>query len=366
MHHIISADPVNILSLTRYGSMGASSRLRTLQYIPYLQQQGFKVTTLPLFPNSYVRRLYAGKSLWIPAGFGYARRALSGALNRRPSLVWIEKELLPWLPFWIERLFLPNQAPYIVDYDDAVFHYYDQHPAKAVRRLLGGKIDALMRGAALVICGNEYLAARARQAGAQRVEVLPTAVDLARYSPTSSRSVGPVVIGWIGTPKTIGWLEAFQSVLVQMARRRNVRLVVIGSSVKTLTASGVVIEEWPWSENTEAGDIGKLDIGIMPLQDTPFARGKCGYKLIQYMACGKPVVASPIGANVEIVRNGVNGFLAATDTQWLQALDDLCRNEKIRDSMGRAGRRIVETNYCTQVTAPRLYAFLQETIQRYV
>jgi glycosyltransferase involved in cell wall biosynthesis len=122
----------------------------------------------------------------------------------------------------------------------------------------------------------------------------------------------------------------------------------------------------PWSEETEAASIQAMDIGIMPLTDTPWARGKCGYKLIQYMACGLPVIASPVGVNTEIVEHGVNGFLATTDADWREALVMLLRDPDLRNRMGAAGRRKVEEQYSLQVWGPRVADMLSKVAREHI
>jgi glycosyltransferase involved in cell wall biosynthesis len=122
------------------------------------------------------------------------------------------------------------------------------------------------------------------------------------------------------------------------------------------------IEVRPWAENTEVAEIQQFDIGIMPLADTVWERGKCGYKLIQYMACGKPVVASPVGVNKLIVRHGMNGFLARTDSEWFDALDALCQDAALRKRMGNNGRKVMEQNYSLQITAPKLTDLIRSVV----
>ena len=167
--------------LTRYGRQGASSRLRLYQYLPWLAAAGIDVTISPLFSDAYVAGLQQGHKSAYEVVAAYQRRLQALVNVRRFDLVWIEKEALPWLPAWVERILLPKRIPQMLDYDDAVFHYYDQHQNPVVRMLLSGKHPALMRAAALVVAGNEYLAGFARQSDARHVEVVPTVIDLARY-----------------------------------------------------------------------------------------------------------------------------------------------------------------------------------------
>ena len=138
---------------------------------------------------------------------------------------------------------------------------------------------------------------------------------------------------------------------------------VVGSG--QIDLDGVPMSIIPWSEETEVDHIQDFDIGIMPLPDSQWEQGKCGYKLIQYMACGKPVVASPVGANRKIVEHGVNGFLAGSTEEWLEALTVLRDNSDLRKKMGTAGRKKVEKRYCIQVTARRLLSILQSVEKNY-
>ena len=133
-------------------------------------------------------------------------------------------------------------------------------------------------------------------------------------------------------------------------------MILIGAGENPF--SGLMATIRDWDEATETAGIGNFDVGIMPLPDNPWERGKCGFKLIQYMACGKPVVASPVGVNREIVVEGVNGFLASTQKEWVDALLRLKEDPDLRRTMGEKGRRMVEEEYCLQVTAPRLHRIL--------
>src|SRR3954454_6184265 len=186
---------INVLLLTRYERLGASSRIRFLQYLPGLEREGFAFDVQPLLDNDYVRSLYGGPK--VGAGkllAAYWRRF--GALRRRlkHDVIWLEKEALPWLPTWMEIARLQGM-PYVVDYDDAWFHRYENHWSSP---LLGHKIDAVMRVAHTVVAGNDFLARRARQAGARQVEIVPSAIDLDRYRNLAIRPPGGAMnVGWI-------------------------------------------------------------------------------------------------------------------------------------------------------------------------
>lgn len=351
----MGGDP-SILLLTRYGPLGSSSRLRMLQYIPALERAGFKVTVSPFFADAYLRRLYAAGRGGLGEVFrAYGRRLRALTQAGGFDLVWVEKELLPFLPAWFESALHRVGRPYVVDYDDATFHRYDDHASKWVRMLLGEKLVPLIASARLIIAGNSYLASYASGAGGREVQVLPTVIDLARYQVTADPGGGEFRVGWIGSPSTTKLLALVSEPLKRLARDGPVRLVTIGAS--RLPQIGVPVEEHPWSEDTESALLGTVHVGIMPLEDEPWQRGKCGYKLIQCMACGKPVVASPVGVNTDIVSGGV-GLLANDDDQWLASLRRLAEDSSLRDSMGRAGRMAVERSYSLQVTAPRMVELL--------
>lgn len=352
---------MNVLMLSRYDRLGASSRMRTFQYLSWLEAADIRVTVAPLFSDEYVRGLQKNSKNPVEAALAYAGRFRALLSSRDFDLLWIEKEALPWLPVWFEKLLLPKSTPYVLDYDDAVFHYYDQHRKSLVRYLFAGKHPALMRGAAMVVAGNQYLADFATQAGARRVEMVPTVIDLDRY-PAEGRSLpkadtAPPCIGWIGQRSTASFLVPYQSLFERMSAAGQARFTAIGIDARGL---GLPMDSIAWSEETEVQSIANFDIGIMPLVDEPFARGKCGYKLIQYMACGLPVVASPVGVNCQIVEHGVNGFLAETPAQWEKALQVLLADAGLRQQMGQAGRQKIEQQYSIQATGPRLAMLLKD------
>ena len=351
---------MNLQCLTRYDDLGASSRVRFGQYQGAMAKltSGLAWQRQSLLDARYLQRKYARLGTLRATLRCYARRVLELARPPAPDLRWVEKELWPYAPAWLERAVLA-QRPYVLDLDDAIFHNYDLHPLAPVRWAWGRKIDRLMRGAALVTAGNAYLARRAVEAGARNVEIVPTVIDLDHYPPRTPAlpSNAPIDIAWIGSPATVAYLQALVEPLQLLAARHPVRLVVIGADAPRFP--GVENVSKPWSANTEAADLASCHIGVMPLPDSPWERGKCGYKLIQYMACGLPVVASPVGANCEIVQPGLNGLLAVDSGQWLSALERLVTDAALRQRLGQAGRRIVEQRYSVQAMAPRLATLLR-------
>ena len=354
---------MRVLALTRYSSLGPSSRVRFYQYIPSLISGGMDLQVSPLLGDNYVRNLYGGKHQPFFSVLGaYASRIANLLNSRHFDLLWIEKELFPWLPIRLENLLLQRSIPRVVDYDDAVFHRYDQHHNRMIRVLLGRKIDAIMRQATTVVAGNDYLAERAGQAGASRIERLPSVVDIDRYM-IKEKTGEQFRIGWIGSPVTAPYLGLIKDALEEVIKRTSARLVLVGAGEQDMLP-GISKEILPWSENSEVAHIQSFDVGIMPLPDGPFEQGKCGYKLIQYMACGLPVIASPVGVNTRIVEQGKTGFRASSTAEWVEDLVMLFNDNGLRTTLGRAGRKKVEEEYSLQVTAPRLLEILSKAASR--
>mgnify|MGYP000258712434 CR=1 FL=1 len=350
---------MKILSLAKYGRLGASSRLRTLQYLTLLEEEGIDVSSQALISDEalllrYKLGHYSPSSLI----FFYIKRIKTLIFKKSFDLLWIEKEALPWFPVWIELLLLRGK-PFVLDYDDATFHNYDQSSNRVLRYFFHDRLDKLMAKASLVVCGNLYLQKRAKISGALYTVILPTVVNLDRY-PVKRYSDFPLrdsgnyqcIIVWIGSPSTQHYLKLIKSPLQVLSRKYNFILRVIGSD--ELNIPSVNIERIPWSEETESKLIRDCDIGIMPLLNTSWEKGKCGYKLIQYMASGLPVVASPIGVNQDIVCHGKNGFLANNENEWIVSLDNLIGNSVLRSKMGLYGRQDVVEKYSLTTAVPNL------------
>ena len=207
-----------------------------LQFLPTLASRGMKFSVQPFLGNDYIRALYGSERIRMGETLGAYLKRLRVLLSTRSyDLVWLEKEALPWLPATVE-LALMSGTPYVVDFDDAWFHRYDHSPSRIVRGLMAGKIDAIMRHAAVVVVGNEYLANRARCSDARRVEIIPSVIDINRYGPAimpDAKSISrkkPIIIGWIGTPITAGYLLGVEQAFRAVAAERAVELHVVGAT----------------------------------------------------------------------------------------------------------------------------------------
>ena len=203
-----------------------------------------------------------------------------------------------------------------------------------------------------VVAGNAYIKARALQAKAKNILTLPTVIDLKKYGKAEIHETDVITIGWIGSPTTAKYLQILKDVVLLISKTRKVRFVAIGANENQVKALG--IHALPWSEKNEVAEIQKFDIGIMPLHDSHFERGKCGYKLLQCMACGKPVIASAVGANTDIVSPGINGYLANTTEEWTSALYQLIDDVQLRADLGANGRRIVEAQFALEPASKAL------------
>lgn len=348
--------PLRALVFAKYGDRAASTRQRFVQAMPYLAAAGITLEIRPLFDNAYLTDLFEKgiRNRWRVLK-AYLKRLRELKEAKAYDLIIIQYELFPYLPALFESL-LSTQKPIILDYDDAIFHQYDQHRNPLVRSILGKKLIPLMRRARLILCGNDYLAEYAKQHN-RHVAVVPTVVDVGHYHPTQGARNDPPVLGWIGSPSTWDYCLPLLDTLSQFTEKGALFVEVVGAGHKAKARPG--FEFLDWSEKDEINDIRRMDIGIMPIPDAPWARGKCGYKLIQYMACGLPVIASPVGVNRQIVTHGEQGFLASTPEEWKAAIQQLLSDDALRKRMGEAGRTKAVAEYSIQRYGPRLAELLR-------
>lgn len=344
---------MKVLYLTKYSRKGASSRMRSYQYFPYLKTYGIDITVKPFFSDDYLEDLYLNKSRTVNVLRAYFNRFIVLFSAPKYDLLVFEKEIFPYLPAWAEWILSKTGKPYIVDYDDAIFHNYDLHPNPVFRKLLGNKIDQVMKYSTVVVAGNSYLAERAQMAGAKKIEIIPTVIDLDRYEVKEKDATksDKFVVGWIGTKSTfekhfipcLGWMKEL------VESNPDIVFHIIGpEKTASLSENFVFI---PWSEKSEVAEIQRMDIGIMPLQDTLWERGKCAYKLIQYAACGIPGVASAVGMNSEVTQHGITGFLADSKVSWKDHIIKLKDIRSLRLELGINARKLIEDKYCVQHTA---------------
>lgn len=329
-----------LLGLTQ-SSFDPASRFRFIQFIPYLKEAGWDVTFCPNRPdrqwrsplsNRIIRGIHyrAGRFLMKINRFLDMRRAAAF------DVVFMNRDLAgPGIA--LEKWLFENNPRVIFDFDDAIF--------------IGGNevnVRKMCQQAAWVTPGNEYLADYARQYN-PRVTVTPTVVDTEVFFPKNYQTSGPenpVKVGWMGSDQSIrSTLFPYLQILRQIQESLPFELVIVTNTRPSLPVSGLHWSFWEWRGDKEADYAANLDIGIMPLVDDEFQKGKCGLKLIQYMAAGIPAVASPVGVNKEILQPGVTGSLASTEKEWQEALECLIRSPHRRAEMGLAARKRCEEHY---------------------
>jgi glycosyltransferase involved in cell wall biosynthesis len=254
-----------------------------------------------------------------------------------------EHQAFPYIPAFLEWFAQKLNPNMLLEFDDAIYLTF----------LHRKKISRLIRMSRHVIVGNNFLKDYAVQFN-PNVTVIPTVIDTNRYKAKKDYRIhGKLNIGWVGLAYNLPYVQALAGIL-QKLRKEIGEFVFTVISSKGLELDGVEVMFKRWSYNNEMKEIRSLDIGIMPLTDDEWTKGKCGLKVLQYMACGVPVVASPVGVNKEIIRDGENGFLVATDKEWLKKLSLLALDETLRCRLGQKGREIVEKQYSLRIWGPKV------------
>jgi glycosyltransferase involved in cell wall biosynthesis len=265
-------------------------------------------------------------------------------------------------PAWSERLAWSQCPRLIYDFDDAVWIPYVSPTNRYLSYLkFPGKTRTICRMASLVLAGNDHLAQWARR-HSDNVHVVPSTVALREYRARPANDHrDEAVIGWTGSHSSVQYLRLLEEPLARLRQKRAFRLVLIG--VSGISMPGIDVECRPWNSATEAEDLWGFSIGVMPLPDEPWARGKCGMKAIQYMAVGVPSVVSPVGANRTIVRDGIDGYHAVSSDLWVDRLERLLADAELRRRMGDAARASVAERYSAEVHAPRVAALFKGLIE---
>jgi glycosyltransferase involved in cell wall biosynthesis len=345
---------------TRYGAISASTRYRFCQFIPALQQQGYECHVYALFDDEFQRKkIIEGTFSYCRIAVAIVRTIIKIALLQKTDLIIIHKEIFPFIPPIFEWLLSKTNRKIIYDFDDAIFITYENHRFGIIRLLLKNKIRCIIRNARGVIAGNKYLSDYARNDN-DFVTILPTVVDLNRYSFIKKvKNNDNFTVGWIGSPSTSEYLKAIEPVFQEFFRTRKGLLYIIGAAINYHPA-GVPLLTNNWNEENEIEQLLKFDVGVMPLPNIPWAWGKCGFKIIQYFACGLPAIASPVGMNNEIIIDGTNGFLPHTYDAWLDALTKIYDSPKLRERMGAMGRKLVEERYSLQCMTKPYIKFIND------
>ena len=317
-----------------------SSRYRVLHYLPYLAKKGFDTRVI-----TYPRNIAA-----------YAK--LCGMVKDYDVIFLQRKRLHPPLLQIVRRL----AHGMVYDFDDAVMYRSTNAPSpySPTRRR---QFARMVKAADHVIAGNTFLGDQTRKY-TEQVTVIPTAIDMERYAPRDyHKKSTKVTIGWIGSSSTLPYLERIKGVFETLGERyKHIELKVICDTF--IHCEKISVIKKVWSEKEEIADLKSLDIGVMPLSDDPWSRGKCGLKIMQYYGVGIPVVCTPVGINRDVVQDGINGFWAATREEWIEKLSTLIEDSSLRQEMGLRGREIVRESYSIQACAPRFYKVLNEVAKK--
>lgn len=340
-------------------------RYRLEQWEPLLRERGVEITYAPFEDEELHSVVYKpgqmGKKLQLVSR-NLARRLSTISKARKYDLVYILREAALLGPAVFERLLYQQRVPFVFDFDDAIFVTY-RSPSNGYLSYLkfASKTKTICRLASHVMVGNPYLAEYAGEVN-DNVTVIPTTIDTDKYRVAPPRdSDGPLTIGWTGSYSTVQHLDTLRGALQKLAETESFRLRVIGTP--TYELAPVQVEAMQWRAATELEDLSAIDIGVMPLPDDKWSKGKCGLKALQFMALGVPTICSPVGVNTDIIQDDENGFLAATEGEWVEKLTRMLRSAELRRRLGQAGRATVEEKYSAVTQAPRVYEIFKSVLR---
>ncbi len=341
---------MKVLRVAAYtgGKNISAARFRVRQYIPALKQNSIEVDEFYARFGSWPPENKLRRPFWL---LGTLLERIPSVLGSRAyDLTFLQRELISTL----NTLEACTKRPRVFDVDDAVWlNRGGQTGFRQILQMCDG-----------VICGNDFIA-EAAQKWNSNICVVPTAVDTDRFAPASNPSAGDgkLIIGWSGLAVGLENVYPLEEMLARVLARHPEAvfrvLAELPPRFKYLPPSQV--DYVPWSPQSEVRAIQDMTIGIMPLSDSLWSRGKCSYKMLLYMSCGVPVVVSPVGMNAQVLSQGTIGFGPRTTAEWADALEQLLENSALRLKMGSAGRQVVEQQYALNKLAPRLASFLRET-----
>ncbi len=313
-----------------------ASRYRVLQYLDVLRASGVK---------DKVVRYPGNRNRW---------RALVGDLAESDIVFVQKKRLKPRHARFIRRC---GPAKIVYDFDDAVMFKSSRAKSRRSRKRMSAFVR-MCEASDFVIAGNGYLEQMAREHNANTA-IVPTSINTDLYPERKAQETDSITLGWIGGRKSLVFLRELAPVLEEIHERHpKARLKIVCNEFFDLSRMPVVHKEW--NEAEEGADVASFDIGLAPLPDDPWSRGKCATKLLQCMAAGVPCVASAVGVHKEIIKEGENGFLAGTPEEWREALSRLCSDAGLRSALGRKARATVERDYSLRSSAPKLLEILKK------
>lgn len=342
-------------------------RYRCEQYIPFLEANGFECVYSPILINAKEdNNLYYGSYLQKLNLFikGVFRRIKDVLRAKDFDIVFIYREAFMTGTTVFEKLIKRAGAKIIFDFDDAIWNHDVSEGNKGLSWLKNPeKTKDIIGLADLVFAGNPYLADYAKQFSSN-VVIVPSTIDLNYYQvpPKNSLPTGNVVIGWSGSLTTIEHFKTIIPVLKKLKEKFGNKIEFKVFGIPEYRNEDLGIKGIAWTPETEAREIASFDIGIMPLPDNEWSRGKCGMKGLQYMALEVATVMSPVGVNKEIIREGENGLLASSEEEWLQKLSLLIESKELRERLGKAGRKTVEEKYSSLAIKNNYLRYFEELV----
>ncbi|MEO8069642.1 MAG: glycosyltransferase family 4 protein [Flavobacteriales bacterium] len=342
-------------------------RFRFEQYIPHLEKNGWQCELSSLVNEADDKVLYSKGNYFKKARF-VAKcntvRSRDAARANDFDIIFLFREALMSRSIAFEQRMRKSRAKLIFDFDDAIWLPNVSDANRRWRWMKDpGKTPKLIALSDLILAGNQYLADYSKPYNGN-VMVMPTTIDTEEYQPAPRNGNGPICIGWSGSITTIQHFKYALPALQQLKRRFGGRISfrVIGDG--TFREPSLGIEGMPWRKDTEVADLNAIDIGIMPLPDDEWARGKCGLKGLQYMALGIPTLMSPVGVNGDIINDGENGFLAGTTEEWVEKVARLVEDADLRQRMGTAARRTVQERYSLSAWQDRYLQLMNDLISK--
>ncbi len=335
-------------------------RFRIEEWSPYLKKNGIDIDFLSFCDEKLQKILYTKRNFFKKAvGIFrcYVRLFQKIIFLKGYQVIFLSRQAALFGPPILESIMRLKGIPIVYDFDDAVF-LAPSYSALGVNKILfylrfplHRYVKYLCEISSHITVGNDYLCEFARRHN-KNASVIPTTIDTRRYRVRNNGNKKTITIGWSGSHTTaVIYLLPLKNVLLKLKKEVDYEFILICSEFFDM---GMPCRFIPWRANSEVEDLSRLDIGIMPLQDDEWSKGKCGLKILQYMAIGIPVVASPFGVNKEIVQDGVNGFLAETEDDWVEKLLVLIKDAKLRDEMGKKNRKLVEDRYSAELGASKL------------
>jgi len=352
---------MNVLFFVPYTTEGGSNRFRVEQYLPHLNRHGIESMVRPFLCSSAFYDILYRPGRTPRKGWYFLVSSLNRLLDlvrsRRFDRIVVHREAFPLGPAVLEWFLSRSRIPIVYDFDDAIWQRNSSEANRPLQFLkCPGKIATIIRLSRQVIAGNGYLRDYALQHN-PRVTVIPTPVDTDHFQPASRAGGEGVTLGWIGSHSSAPYLRMLDPVLPYLARQYDFRLKVVGGEYYNAHPS---VSNHEWRLDREVVDLQSFDIGLMPMPDNQWTRGKCAFKALQYMAVGIPVVCSPVGMNSEVVQDGVNGFLADSEVEWFERLSMLIEDRGLREAMGQRGRAIVENCYSVRANLPKFLQVLED------